>query len=78
MNATRLASQSSVGPRKVWHLTDGGNVNAVATKVEDGKVTVRLLADYRGTAFYRYDDNFKMIEAGRVPSIKDGMEKFNA
>lgn len=58
----------------MWSLQEGGHA---ATKMEDGKVLVRIIRDARGIRYHRYDMNFKMIEMGTLSSVKEGMEKFN-
>lgn len=58
----------------MWKLSNDG---LVATKTYGEKVKVRVIADNKGTRYHEYNDDFKLIGSGVVPSIKAGMEKFN-
>lgn len=58
----------------MWFLIEGGYV---AEKKDDGKVRVRIIKDQRGVNYFEYDETFKVISRGVVPSVKDGMEKFD-
>lgn len=58
----------------MWSLHEGGHA---ATKLEDGKVRVRIISDKNGVRYHEYDESFKLIGSGVVPSVRSGMEKFN-
>lgn len=58
----------------MWSLHDGGHG---ADKMEDGKVKVRIISDSRGVHYHEYNDEFKLIGSGVVPSVRAGMERFN-
>lgn len=58
----------------MWFLAEGGYV---AEKKGDGKVRVRIISDSKGVRYHTYDESFKMVGAGIVPSVKVGMEKFD-
>lgn len=60
----------------MWKLGNTG-VGQMAERSEDGKILVRIFGHARGCCFFRYDSDFKMIEAGIVPTVKAVMEKFN-
>lgn len=58
----------------MWQLHEGGYA---ATKLEDGKVRVSILRDNNGVRYHRYNEDFKMIDAGVLISVRHGMEKFS-